>query len=109
MDLARFIDARRRSGAQVARLETGLYQRASVAAAALVLTLLGLPFAVRHGRRGAVAGVGIALLVGLGYIVVSSILVKFGESGSLSPVLAAWGANAFFGLVALHGLLGVRT
>ncbi len=109
VDLARFIDARRRSGAQVARLETGLYQRASVAAAALVLTLLGLPFAVRHGRRGAVAGVGIALLVGLGYIVVSSILVKFGESGSLSPVLAAWGANAFFGLVALHGLLGVRT
>jgi LPS export ABC transporter permease LptF/LPS export ABC transporter permease LptG len=108
-DLQRFIDARRRAGAEVASLSTGLFQKTAMPASALLLTLVGLPFAFRYGKRGAIAGFGVALLLGLAYIFVSAFLVRFGESGSLPPFLAAWGANVLFGLGAAHALLGVRT
>jgi len=108
-ELSRFIGARRRAGANVAALRTGLYQKTAIPISTLLLTMVGLPFAFRYGKRGAVAGIGIALLLGLAYFFVSQLLVGFGERGSLPPLLAAWGANLFFGLGALHELLGVRT
>jgi LPS export ABC transporter permease LptF/LPS export ABC transporter permease LptG len=107
--LSYFIEARRRAGADVAALATGLYQKTATPASALLLTLVGLPFAFRYGKRGAVAGIGLALLLGLTYFFVSSVLLKFGENGALPPFLAAWGTNVFFGLGAAYGLLGVRT
>ncbi|MHB8797496.1 MAG: LptF/LptG family permease [Thermoanaerobaculia bacterium] len=108
-ELARFIRIRRAAGADVSAIATGLYQKSSVALAPLLLTLVGLPFAFRYGRRGAVAGIGIALLLGLVYLLLGAALVKGGETGSLPPLLAAWGTNVFFSLGAGWGLLGVRT
>lgn len=107
--LSRFIASRRAAGADVSALETGLRQRPAAALATLLLTLLGLPAAFRYGGRGAVAGVGLALLIGLAYLALSTISVKMGTSGALSPLLAAWGPNVLFGLWAAHGLLGIRT
>jgi LPS export ABC transporter permease LptF/LPS export ABC transporter permease LptG len=107
--LAKFIAARRQAGADIAALATGLHQKIAVAASALILTLVGLPFAFRFGKSGAVAGIGVALLLGLAYLFVSQLLANFGERGALPPLLAAWGANVFFGLGAGYGLLGVRT
>ncbi len=107
--LARFIRVRQRAGADVARLSTGLHQKLALTIAPLLMTLVGLPFAFQYGRRGAVAGIGIALFLGLLYLVLSSILGKAGETGALPPALAAWGTNGFFLLGAAYGLLGVRT
>ncbi len=109
VELARFIRIRRAAGADVSAVATGLYQKSSVALAPLLLTLVGLPFAFRYGRRGAVAGIGIALLLGLVYLLLGAALGKGGETGSLPPLLAAWGTNVFFSLGAGWGLLGVRT
>lgn len=109
IELARFVRLRRQAGADVAAISTGLYQKSSVALAPLLLTLVGLPFAFRHGKKGAVAGIGIALLLALLYLVVGAALVKSGQTGSLPPFLAAWGANLFFSLGAAWGLLGIRT
>lgn len=109
LELSRFVRLRRKAGADVSGMLTGLYQKSSVSLAPLLLTLVGLPFAFRFGKRGAVAGIGIALLLGLAYLVLSAILVKGGETGSLPPLLAAWGANLFFSLGAGWGLLGIRT
>lgn len=109
LELARYVRARRKAGADVAAISTGLYQKSSIALAPLLLTLVGLPFAFRYGKKGAVAGIGIALLLGLSYVVLGAILVKGGETGSLPPLLAAWGANLFFSLGAGWGLLGIRT
>ena len=109
LELRRFIGTRRRAGADTAVLATGLYQKTAAAASALLLTLVGLPFAFKYGKRGAVAGIGVALFLGLTYLFLTSLFVRFGESGSLPPLLAAWVPNVFFGLGAAWGLLGVRT
>ncbi len=108
-ELVRFIKARKKAGADTAALATGLYQKSAIAFSPLLLTLLGVPFAFRYGKRGAVAGVGAALLVGLAYLAFSSITFRFGTTGALEPILAAWGANVFFGLLSLYGMLGIRT
>src|SRR5664280_2343872 len=108
-ELARFIDVRRRAGADTAALATGLHQKTAAAASALLLTLIGLPFAFAYGKRGAVAGVGVALFLGLTYLFLSALLVSFGQQGAIPPFLAAWAPNIFFGLGAAWGLLGVRT
>ena len=108
-ELARFIDVRRRAGADTAALATGLHQKTAAAASALLLTLVGLPFAFAYGKRGAVAGVGVALFLGLSYLFLSALLVSFGQQGAIPPFLAAWAPNVFFGLGAAWGLLGVRT
>ena len=109
LELARFVRIRRKAGADVSAITTGLYQKSSVSLAPLLLTLVGLPFAFRLGKKGAVAGIGIALLLGLAYLLLSAALVKGGETGSLPPLLAAWGANLLFSLGAGWGLLGIRT
>lgn len=109
IELARFVRLRRQAGSDVAAISTGLYQKSAVLLAPLLLTLVGLPLAFRHGKKGAVAGIGIALLLALAYLVVSAALVKAGQTGSLPPALAAWGANVFFSLGAAWGLLGIRT
>ena len=108
-ELARFIEVRRRAGAGTAMLATGLHQKTAGAASALLLTLVGLPFAFAYGKRGAVAGVGVALFLGLTYLFLSALLVSFGEQGAIPPLIAAWAPNVFFGLGAAWGLLGVRT
>jgi LPS export ABC transporter permease LptF/LPS export ABC transporter permease LptG len=107
--LARFIVARRRAGGNVARLATSFHQKPAVALSALLLTLVGLPFAFRFGKRGAVAGVGVAILLGLAYFFVSGLFVKLGETGALPPAAAAWSADVLFGLGAAWGLAGVQT
>ncbi|HVO50169.1 MAG TPA: LptF/LptG family permease [Thermoanaerobaculia bacterium] len=109
LELRRFIAVRRHAGADTAVLATGLHQKTAGAAAALLLTLVGLPFAFKYGKRGAVAGIGVALFLGLTYLFLTSLFVRFGESGSLPPLLAAWAPNVFFSLGAAWGLLGVRT
>jgi LPS export ABC transporter permease LptG/LPS export ABC transporter permease LptF len=108
-ELARFIDVRRRAGADTAALATGLHQKTATAASSLLLTLVGLPFAFAYGKRGVVAGVGVALFLGLTYLFLSALLVSFGSSGAIPPLIAAWAPNVFFGLGAAWGLLGVRT
>jgi LPS export ABC transporter permease LptF/LPS export ABC transporter permease LptG len=108
-ELSRFIDVRRRAGADTAALATGLHQKTAAAASSFLLTLIGLPFAFAYGKRGAVAGVGVALFLGLTYLFLSALLVSFGQQGAIPPFLAAWAPNIFFGLGAAWGLLGVRT
>ncbi len=108
-ELIRFIAARRAAGADVSALATGLHQKIAGGFSTVLLTLVGLPFAFRFGRRGAVAGIGVALLLGLSYLFATSLLTRLGEAGALPPFLAAWGANVFYGLGAAWELLGVRT
>lgn len=109
-ELGRFIAGRKRAGADVASLETGYQQKLATPWAPLLLCLIGIPFAVKGGKKAAIAGVGVALTLGILYVVSAQMLLgKAGVVGALPAVVAAWGTNALFGLAAIRGLLGVRT
>src|SRR6185295_19400396 len=86
-----------------------LYAKTSWPAISIVMALIAMPFAFRVGRRGALYGVGIALVLGIIYWIVYAIFSKFGEVGNLPPLLAAWSANILFALAAIYMFLHVET
>ena len=77
--------------------------------AALVLVLVGLPFAFKTGRRGALYGVGVACILAVSYYLVQALFGALGDNAQLPPILAAWAPNVLFGAAGIYLLLGVRT
>lgn len=75
----------------------------------VVMTLLAVPFAVATGRRGALYGVGVAIVLAITYWLMLSVCAAIGAGGLLSPVLAAWTPNILFGAAAAYLILTVRT
>jgi LPS export ABC transporter permease LptF/LPS export ABC transporter permease LptG len=75
----------------------------------VVMTLLAVPFAVTTGRRGALYGVGVGIVLAIAYWLMLSVFAAVGAGGLLPPLLAAWAPNCLFGAVAIYLLLTVRT
>jgi lipopolysaccharide export LptBFGC system permease protein LptF len=73
------------------------------------MALIALPFAFKIGRRGALYGVGIALVLGIVYWMIFAIFTKFGEVGNLPAILSAWSANILFAIAAVYMFLHVET
>ncbi|HYC57706.1 MAG TPA: LPS export ABC transporter permease LptG [Candidatus Binatia bacterium] len=69
--------------------------------AGLVVTLIGLPLALRSGpRAGLAASLGLGLMIGFAYWVLTGLALSAGRTGAMSPVVAAWMANAVFTILA---------
>ena len=75
----------------------------------VVMTLLAVPFAVTTGRRGALYGVGVGIVLAITYWLMLSVCAAIGAGGLLSPMLAAWTPNILFGAAAAYLILTVRT
>ena len=54
----------------------------------LVMTLLAVPFGVGAGRRGALYGIGLGIVIALSYWILISAFVAIGQRGLLIPWLA---------------------
>jgi LPS export ABC transporter permease LptG len=104
-----YIEELRASGYNVLEHEVGLHRKIAFPFVTLVMTLIAVPFAVTTGRRGAMYGIGVGIVLALIYWVMISIIAALGQSGVLSPMLAAWAPNLIFGAVAAYLLLTVRT
>jgi LPS export ABC transporter permease LptF/LPS export ABC transporter permease LptG len=109
LQLRAYIDELRASGYNVLEHEVGLHRKVAFPFVTLVMTLIAVPFAVTTGRRGALYGIGVGIVLALIYWVMISVFGAFGASGVLDPMLAAWAPNLIFGAVAAYLLLTVRT
>lgn len=107
--LRRYVETIRRSGYSAEELSVKLYTKTSWPAISVVMALIALPFAFKMGRRGALYGIGIALVLGIAYWLIFEIFTKFGEVGNLPPLLSAWSANILFGIGALYLFSHVET
>ncbi len=107
--LHRYIETIRKSGYAAEELMVKLYAKTSWPFISVVMAMIALPFAFRVGKRGALYGVGIALVVGIVYWMVFAIFTKFGEVGNIPPLLSAWSANILFAIAALYLFLQVET
>jgi LPS export ABC transporter permease LptG len=107
--LRRYVATLKESGYSADEQAVKLYAKTSWPAISIVMALIAMPFAFRVGRRGALYGVGIALVLGIIYWIVYAIFSKFGEVGNLPPLLAAWSANILFALTAVYMFLHVDT
>ena len=75
----------------------------------IVITMLAVPFAVTTGRRGALYGVGVGIVLAIVYWITFSIFAAMGAGGLITPVLAAWAPNVLFGAAGAYLVLTVRT
>ena len=66
----------------------------------LIMTLLAVPFAVTTGRRGALYGVGVGIVLAIVYWMTLSVFGAIGAGGLISPMLAAWAPNILFAAAA---------
>jgi lipopolysaccharide export LptBFGC system permease protein LptF len=104
-----FIERLQASGADAARYVVALQRKVAFPLMTVIMTLLAVPFAVTTGRRGALYGIGAALVIAMTYRIAESVFGAFGAGGLLPPVLAAWAPNLLFGMAAGYLLLTVRT
>jgi LPS export ABC transporter permease LptG/LPS export ABC transporter permease LptF len=108
-NLRRYIAALTVSGFDVVSYRVALHKKIAFPFVALVMTLIAVPFAVTTGRRGALFGVGLGLLLAISYWGLSAVFGAIGGAGLLTPPLAAWAPNVLFVSVASYLLLTVRT
>jgi LPS export ABC transporter permease LptG/LPS export ABC transporter permease LptF len=97
------------SGYPTGNLETALHAKFSVPALVPLMALLAVPFAFRIGRRGALAGIGIGLALGMGFLIATAFFTKLGDVGALPAALAAWSPNVLAATGAIYLLLRLRT
>jgi len=107
--LRTYIQELRASGYNVLDHEVGLHRKIAFPFVTLVMTLIAVPFAVTTGRRGAMYGIGVGIVLALVYWTMISIFAAFGQGGMIDPMLAAWAPNLVFGAAAAYLLLTVRT
>jgi lipopolysaccharide export LptBFGC system permease protein LptF len=107
--LRAYIRELRTSGYNVLEHEVGLHRKIAFPFVTLVMTLIAVPFAVTTGRRGAMYGIGVGIVLALVYWTMISIFAAFGQGGMIDPMLAAWAPNLIFGAAAAYLLLTVRT
>jgi len=107
--LSRYIRTIRQSGYAAEELSVRLYEKTSWPFISVVMALIALPFAFRIGKRGALYGVGLALLLGIFYWMIFAVFTKFGEVGNLPAMLSAWSANILFAIAAIYMFLHVET
>jgi len=107
--LREYITKLRASGANVVPQMVALQRKIAFPFVTIVMTVLAVPFAVTTGRRGAMYGVGIGIVLAITYWIAMSVSGALGAGGVMSPLLAAWAPNILFGSVAAYLVLTVRT
>ncbi len=81
----------------VKNIKIELYNKFSLPFNSLVLILIGAAFSLKPRRGGILLGIGISLLIGFVYYIVSAISIAFGKAGVLPPFISGFLANLLFG------------
>jgi LPS export ABC transporter permease LptG len=97
------------TGANVVPQQVDLQRKLAFPFVTFVMTLLAVPFGVTTGRRGALYGIGLGIVLALSYWLVMSVFIAVGKAGLLPPILAAWTPNIIVSASAIYLLLTTKT
>jgi LPS export ABC transporter permease LptG/LPS export ABC transporter permease LptF len=97
------------TGLNVTGLQVELQRKLAFPFVTLVMTLLAVPFGVTMGRRGALYGIGLGIVIALAYWVLLHVFLAIGGAGVLPPFLAGWSANIIVAGAAAYIFLNMST
>jgi LPS export ABC transporter permease LptG len=97
------------AGFHVRKYLVELYAKLSFPLVNLVMVLVAIPFAHQSPRGGRLFGIGLAIAIMAGYLVVHYVALAFARADLLPPLLAAWTANIIFLGVGVSLFLRART
>jgi LPS export ABC transporter permease LptG/LPS export ABC transporter permease LptF len=98
-----------RRGYDTTALRVALARKITFPLIPLFMVILGFPFSFRVGARGSLFGIGLAIGLIVVYWAALAVFNALGTAALLSPALAAWAPNVFFGGLGLYLTLHVRT
>ncbi len=104
-ELRMYIYDLQQSGFDVVRLRVQLQKKIAFPLITLVMAVLAVPFALSGGRRGALSGVVVALLIAVSYFIVAGLFEAMGNVSQLPPLIAAWSPDLIFGLAGGYMIL----
>jgi LPS export ABC transporter permease LptG len=107
--LKAYVAQLRTSGYHAVPYMVQLQQKVAFPFVTLVMTMLAVPFAVSTGRRGALSGIGVGIVLAIVYRIAMVVFGALGAGGWLSPSLGAWAPNILFAAVGVYLVLTVRT
>ncbi len=97
------------AGFQIRKYLVELYSKLSFPLVNLVMVLVAIPFALQSPRGGRLFGIGLAIIIMAGYLVVHYVALAFARADLLPPLIAAWTANVIFMGIGVSLLLRART
>jgi LPS export ABC transporter permease LptG len=109
IQLRAYLQDLKQSGFDVVPLTVQIHKKFSFPLFALIMALLGMPFAFSMGRKGALTGIALSIGIAISYWAVSSLFEALGNLNELSAVAAAWSPNLIFGLSGLYMFLRIET
>ncbi len=108
-ELRKYIKEIEESGFDTVKFKVDLHYKISFPLAALIMTIIGLPFAFSMGRRGTLVGIGLSIVIAMIFWGAIGVFREMGMINFLPPFLSAWGPNLVFGLVGLYLLFTLKT
>jgi lipopolysaccharide export system permease protein len=110
LELRAYVGKLREGGHRVGKYLVQLYSKLSFPLVQVIMTLVAIPFALASPRSGGRAvGIGVAIVIAVGYWVVHSIALALAQADLLPPALAAWTANIVFAGIGAALFLGAPT
>ena len=101
-ELRTYIDKQKERGvANIKDFEIEYERRFAMAAAAFILTAIGMSLSSRKVKGGMGINIGIGLLLSFSYILFSTVTSTFAVSGATSPMLAMWIPNIIYTVIAI--------
>lgn len=108
-ELSNYINYLHKSGYNATELQVELNKKISFPLSCMVMALIGLPFSFSMGKKGALVGITVSVVIAISYWGIFSVFEQMGAYGMLIPLLAAWAPNILFSAAGLLLLLLVRT
>ncbi len=109
VQLDRYIADLTQSGFGVTSLQVQFFRKFSVPVFALIMALIAAPFGFMVGSRGAMAGIGVSIVIAISYLALGSLFEKLGDVSLLPPSMAAWSPDVVFALAGVYLMMRVRS
>jgi LPS export ABC transporter permease LptG len=108
-ELSEYVARLEVAGFQVKKYVVELYSKLSFPLMNVVMVLVAIPFSLQAPRGGRLVGIGLAIAIMAGYLVVHYVAIAFARADLLPPLLAAWTANVIFAGIGVSLFIRART
>ncbi len=109
VQLQQYIVKMKQRGYDFVRFAVDLQAKLSFPTVSLILTLIAIPFSFTTGKRGALFGIGLSIVMGIVFWFFLALTKSLGYLEILNPFLAAWTPNILATMLALYLLFKLRT